>query len=335
MRLVLSPYDLSSRSVAAFTAVLLAEPALGVTTLLPRPFGDPSPSAVRDAATTTPRYQRLIDHWRWSAPLWKAGVLRGEDESGSPLDEARALCRRIEADGELEPLRRLVSADLLRDEAAYLDAVSRDLLRGGGDPAISVPIEAGIAMFAARRGAMLVRGPSAGAARRHEAPRESSRLRLSLQIPTRGEAAELLIIRDHLAAAFEPVRASLRGAVGALIEGALDKQCTDDLARCCEALSAEFAASIGRGGVLARRGLDTDLLEPAIVTMTMARAPADADLLLAARALQALHGAAPRCPGRASAALAIAPVTTLTIKVSPFDARACEGRAAAEGRIGR
>lgn len=334
MRLVLSPYDLSARSVAAFTALLLAEQSLGVTTLLPRPFGDPSPAAVRDAATSTPRYQRLIDHWRWSAPLWSVGVLRCEDESGSPLDEARALCRRVEADAELEPLRSLISGDLLRDEPAYLDAVSRDLLRGGGDPAVSVPIEAGIALFAARRGAVLVRGPSAGAARRQETRREPARLRLTLQVPTRGEASELLVIRDSLAPALELLRAALRTALGAMIEGTLDDHRSDDLARCCEAFSAEFAASIGRGGTLARRGLDADLLAPAIVTIAASRTPADADLISAARALQALQGVTPRRTAAPAGALAPAPVTMLTVKTTPFDARISEGSLAAGRQAG-
>lgn len=319
MRLVLSPYDLSTRSPAAFMAILLASDDLGATTLLPRPFTESSPKAVREAAEVSPRYHRLIEHWRWSGPLWTAGVLRAGDEQGTPLDEARALCARIDADAELAPLRRMVSADVLRDEAAYLDAVSRDLLRGGGDPAVSVPVEAGIALHAARRSAVLVRTPSAAAAKRPSAAADRQRLRWSLCVPTRGEGAELLLLRDAMSPLLVALRGAIRASIAAMLEGIDDRELDQDLERCSKSFNEAFAGSVSRGGTLARRGIDATMLEPAVVTATVARETADAELLAAARALRTLQGVPPQPSESPTALLGPARVVIMTVKLSPFD----------------
>lgn len=333
LSMVLSPYELSTRSGAAMAAFLLADGpgAGGITTLLPGPFGDATPARAREAAAATPQYQRLIDAWRWTGPLWRSSLLRPGDGDASPLDEARLLCRRVEADPELEPLRSLLSAELLADEAAYLEAVSRDLLRGGGDPAISVPVEAGMAMYAARRGVPFVRAQSAGATRRVSATATSApRLRVTMQVPTRGEGDELLVIREAMASSLAPVRGALRTALASMVEGVPDRAAADDAARAADAFACEFGGAISRGGALSRGGLDATLLQPAMVTITASRGPADADLRSAARALRTLRGMPPTraIADAASTALAPAPVLTLTVRTSVFDAHGTAQRAA-------
>ncbi|MEL6741711.1 MAG: DUF2752 domain-containing protein, partial [Planctomycetota bacterium] len=59
-------------------------------------------------------------------------------------DDARAACDRIAGEPWLDPLRPLVRPELFEDDRAYLGAVSRDVLKGGPDPALSIPLAAGL-----------------------------------------------------------------------------------------------------------------------------------------------------------------------------------------------
>ncbi|HLO41993.1 MAG TPA: hypothetical protein VK176_13285, partial [Phycisphaerales bacterium] len=67
--------------------------------------------------------------------------------------------------GELAPLMR---PGVFDDEREYLDAVAGDVLKGGPDPGICVPLTAGLDRFAVRHGLMVARGPATSVAQKAE-----------------------------------------------------------------------------------------------------------------------------------------------------------------------
>ncbi len=258
--LALSPYDLTLLDPAAVAACVLGE---RVATFLPVPEGL-EPDDVRRALVAAPRYARLLESWRWSIPLWREGVLSsllgGEHAEG----DAAAANQRVCNDPVLQQLRALGQGEFDRSGPEGLDAAAADLLKGGPNPGVCVPICAGLDAFASRTGAIAVRrgagavaGPNrtrvdsaAQAAERHLGETVA---RLVVPVPAGADAGLLLCARaatanqrrrlsEAIAAAFGAPAAERGSAARLRADGAA-------FAKAMEGFSAGRGAS--RGGELA------------------------------------------------------------------------------------
>jgi len=157
----ISPYHLTSREAPAMAALLLADECV---TLLPTPEGGRE-EAERVAADAMV-YHSMIASWRWSVPLWESGVLLPAPEAAG---DAKAAAMRIDRDERFGPLRPLMNRAVFEDESVYLQAVSHDVLKGGPDPALLVPLCAGLDACSARRGIVSARAEAKSVAQRAEA----------------------------------------------------------------------------------------------------------------------------------------------------------------------
>ena len=145
-----------------------------VFTYLPVPGAGESRDDIRAALRMSPRYERLLESWRWSVPLWRAGVIASRLEPSTPAAdpaiEIAGATARIESAPPFKVVAGFLHKQMFRagDTATLslgprpLDAVSADLLKGGPDPGISVPIVAGLDQFAGRHGLVAVRSGGVG-----------------------------------------------------------------------------------------------------------------------------------------------------------------------------
>jgi hypothetical protein len=216
MRVAVSPYHLTTREPAAATALLLGS---SVVTMLPGPGApeDGRASEARAAALRIPRYLDFMQSWRWSVPLWNAGVIasacRGEEISG----DVRTVCDQIAADDRLQSLRAFTRPELLESGERYLDAVARDVLKGGPDPGICVPVAAGVDRFAGRHGIFVFRSDPASVAQKAEARLGHKVFSFALPVLLQASAERYLLARDLL----EPQLDDLRVAMASLGDLAL------------------------------------------------------------------------------------------------------------------
>ncbi len=210
MLLAISPYHLTTREPAAMASLLLAE---GVVTLLPSPLEGRDRAHVERAAASVPNFVRLMESWRWSMPLWREGVIAGAIEGREPVEDVRRAYRRIGEEESFAPLRALMKHELFGDEDAYLDAISRDVLRAGPDPGITVPLIAGLDAFAARMGLGVARSDPSSVVQRAEARLGERVLSVALPVLVQGSANRVL----HARALLEESLAPLREAMATLI----------------------------------------------------------------------------------------------------------------------
>lgn len=154
MILTVSPYHLTTREPAAMAALLLAD---RVVTFLPVPQGDITKAAVRRALHTCPRYLRLLESWRWSAALWSSGIINSTLNGHDALASVRDADTRVASHDAWAPLRRFRHTDLFAAEQQHLEALSADMLKGGPDPGVCMPVAAGLDEFAAEHQLIAVR----------------------------------------------------------------------------------------------------------------------------------------------------------------------------------
>jgi hypothetical protein len=153
MIIAVSPYHLTTREAPAMAALLLAE---RVVTMLPAPVDQVSRDEAQAAAGSVPAYLAVMKSWTWTAPLWKAGVITAHLDGESAATEMQLVSGQMSSDEHLSPLRRFMHDELV-DERAYLSALAADLLKGGPDPGISVPVMAGLDRFATRHQLLVAR----------------------------------------------------------------------------------------------------------------------------------------------------------------------------------
>jgi hypothetical protein len=154
MRVAVSPYHLTTREPAAVTAFLLGS---SVVTMLPTPLAGRERERAERVAAQVPRYLDFMESWRWTVPLWTAGILGAEWGGEAAADEVRTVCTMIAGDERYQPLRPLMRPELFETDERYLDAMAADMLKGGPDPCFSVPVAAGMDRFATRHGIAVVR----------------------------------------------------------------------------------------------------------------------------------------------------------------------------------
>lgn len=176
MNLLVSPYHVTSRELPMMAGALLGS---RLVTYLPTP-ARADRAGVRAALHASPRYLRLLESWRWAAPLFREGVVASLDEravgedDGDAAARVRAAAERMEVEESVSELRPYCHADVYKDETSYLEGVSGDVLKGGPDPGVSVPMASGLDAFANAHGLMALRSGEAGFVRTPGAPSRRS-----------------------------------------------------------------------------------------------------------------------------------------------------------------
>lgn len=215
MLIAVSPYHLTSREPPAMASLLLAEQ---VVTLLPAPRsrGAVTPADFHAAARDNPRYRDLMEQWRWLAPLWAEGVVSDRVEGLDPADDVRSAAIRLEEDGAFASLRPFMRTHLFEDDEQSLQFIASDLLKGGPDPAITVPVLAGLDAFAARLGITVARANATSVAQRAELSMATRRGGLVVPVLLQASAERILDARDRL----EQELADLREAITEALDAA-------------------------------------------------------------------------------------------------------------------
>jgi hypothetical protein len=201
MRIVVSPYHLTTREPAAMAALLLARE---VVTLLPAPLdGSGSSSSALAAARRVPTYRAFVESWAWTQPLWQSGLLTSNIEGDSPAHDMFDVGQKIAAEEALGPLRQFTHEEFYDDERRYLGALAADLLKGGPDPGISVPLAAGLDRFGARHGMTIARSAPVSLAQKAEATLATQSSSAVVPILLQASAQRILHAREVLADALE------------------------------------------------------------------------------------------------------------------------------------
>lgn len=287
---VINPYDLHARSDAVAAALLLAP---SVVTLRPAPLEGSSAAQLHTAAADTPAFAELVRAWAWSGPLWRAGVLRSDWRGDEPLPDIQQAAREIAVGGG--PLADVVGASPFEDTHAYLQAVCRDILRGGRDPGVAVPVASGIEAFAGRHGLAIFRGQATSIAAKFEARTARTEAQVTTTVAAGLDAQEMLALREEA------------GSPLAILWQALGSGGGPDLAEAGDALTEAVRGWVGHVGGPARA---TE------VRLTLARAEAGS---VRASAMSAL-GASPVIPAAGTSELARPGTRVVRVRTLPWSA---------------
>ncbi|MEM1186453.1 MAG: hypothetical protein AAGI53_15800 [Planctomycetota bacterium] len=215
--IVVSPYHLTTREAPAIAAAQIADE---IVTLVPAPMTGrdgvrPDAGRATALARSAPVYAEMMDSWSWCAELFREGIIGSVFGGDDAADDARAACDRIGIEEWLGSLRPLVRPELFDDDRTYLGAVATDVLRGGPDPALSIPLAAGLDAFAARHGLVVARAAATSIAQKAEAKHATRRAQFAVPALVQGSADRLLLAR----ALFDEPLADLRAALAALAAG--------------------------------------------------------------------------------------------------------------------
>lgn len=318
MDAAISPYELAGRTPGAMASLLLCDQ---VVTLWPSPHDEPSQAS-------TPRIHRVLESWAWTRGLWDEHVLTRSYHDDDPWHDVHNVNTRIAGDPSLATLAELIDSALYEDDDRLAEALAADLLRGGGDPRVSVPVNAGIDFFASRQGLFEFVSPVDALAARTEPRASKPILRVSLPIITQATGMALLAAREHLRTPLALLRRrfdELRGLLGSGAHAELATFARDRL---------EPAARDFEQQTLARRDELTDLIdrdvavEPKLVHISLTGVLVDpaASLDAGAAVLRAVAGPKARTrqtqptPATPSDMLALPRVLRLSVKALPWDA---------------
>jgi hypothetical protein len=291
MRIVVSPYHLTTREAPALAALQLAEQ---VVTMMPTPMAGTSRRHIAGAVAAAPKYLDFMESWRWSAALWDAGVIAPTHEGLDAADDVRFAFDRIAGDERYAPLRPLMKPRVFEDDRDYLQAIAADVLKGGPDPAITVPVAAGLDRFAARHRLAVARATPTSISQKVEAQLGERVAAFAVPILAQASADRILMLREELEGPLDDLREALREATPS--KGGRSSR----LDRAARAYATAFDASQGE----LTQPLDPD--EPRVITATVAATlvtlPATAVLESSLAAMRSLgFGArgAVRGPGQA------------------------------------
>ena len=289
MDIAVSPYHLTTREAPAMAALALARRVVTVV-----PGGDAGAPLAPDAARAVPAFGRFMKSWAWTVPLWEAGVITTQHE-GHTLDaDVWGVTQHIEREDSCTPLRHFVRRHEFDDQATYLRAVAHDLLKGGPDPGISLPVAAGLDRFAARRGVLVARGAALSLAQRAEASLAMPVFSIVVPVFLQADAERVLhyreVLGDHigkLGSACDELLAAV-GANGSK-EHAPE---TGEVALAASALTHAYAAS--RDELLMGSADDDVRVVEGSVALSAVSLPWDAVLTSSVRALEHLSPAHPK-----------------------------------------
>lgn len=270
MLVAVSPYHLTTREPAAMAALLLAD---SVVTLVPAG----TRRRAEAAAERSEHYLDFVMSWEWSVPLWREGVIAGEVAGSDASADVRHIHASIAGDERLAPLRSLMRPDVMETDEAYLDAVARDLLKGGPDPAITVPLAAGLDRFAMRHAAAVARSHPTSVVQIAESRMGARAFALAVPVLLQCSADRLLEARELLSEELIEVRAAL----DAMRSGAADTE------RLETAASAYCRAFDGARADLMETEFDEPRVIDGVVAITGTLLPVDAVLASSLAALGA------------------------------------------------
>lgn len=224
LTLVISPYDVSARSATAVAAMLLADRVL---TLLPAPDqghpGDAEDHAM--ARRSSPAYLRLMEAWDWTGPLWREGVLAAGLDGSEVARSVRETRGLVERDPSMGPLLALMRSNDDEPRTEF-DSLCRDLVLGGVNPAVSVPLTSAVESFAAGHALTLARPQAKSLASRFERASQRVLFRLNMTCVIEADAGDLVQLRQALAVTL----AGLRAAFDALLDSARSNASETELA---------------------------------------------------------------------------------------------------------
>jgi hypothetical protein len=306
MIVAVSPYHLTTRELPVMASLLLAE---RVVTLLPAPGSFSSVHDVSRAVGAAPSYLEFMRSWEWSMPLWRNGVITAPLGPEGPAADVRRAVERIDLDPRYATLRSFMRPDLFGDPDRLLEALSRDLNKGGPDPALSVPVCAGLDAFAARHDLPIARSEPASLSQRAEGKLGELRGRIVLPAINQAPAQRLLEARQWLAPELEPLRDAFAAFLRSDARSALA-----ELRAAVRTYSGAFDAIL------------PDLVAPIdeeirvmtqLISVTIERLPGDAVLRSSEAAAATATGTRARRTSRAAAPsslVAESPVTTMIFR---------------------
>lgn len=212
MIVALSPYHLTTREPPAMASLLLAE---HVVTLLPSAPTDDlvdERAGFEQAVRTIPRYHDLLDAWRWCETLWRDGVIASTLAGDDPARDVQDQMRRLSM-GERPELAPLIERGLEDDAWGMLGSVAKDLMRGGPDPAISLPVAAGLDAFASRHALIAARSGATSVAQKIEEGLATKIASFAIPVLAQAGGDRLAEARDLLAPELEALRAAINAAI--------------------------------------------------------------------------------------------------------------------------
>ncbi len=279
----ISPYELASPSPGAAVALLLADVAI---TLVP----SPAIASESESLEQCPRFAQLLGRWQWTRSLWDAGVLSAELDEAHPVEDVHDACQDIQSEPSHAVIRAILPSGLVDDRRARLDTLCNDLIRGGVDPGVVIPVSVGLERFAARHDLPIVRSPANSAVTTLEQRDTAALSRFALPCMLGASGRTILAAREHLASELEDVRAAVQHAVQATRVGASSEEHRDilqhTLGPAADALEDAFQSV---RPVLASVADDRgDRYKPVTATITLGAGPPDAALRAASRAATAL-----------------------------------------------
>lgn len=327
MLVTLSPYDLTARAPSVMAGLLLADEA---ATVVPAPMHEP-PETDPQTGGEMQQVAFLLESWRWTAPLWQAGVLSPGLGGVALLEQVERVREEIMRMPEETALRRILERfDRTDDSVRFYDAVSRDFMRAGTEPGVSVPIAVALERFAIATGSLLARAPAASVTERLEERGVTGLLSLTVPCVMGASGEGLLIMRDLLGEALDALRGAIDEGVD-LIRSAghaedLNAMSDEVLAPAARAFHEAFRAE--RSSIMRAEGDDC---RPMMALLTIGTQPSGTALRSAMRAASALlptrastrrlAGEIGESVGMESPEHALAPSSclTLSVKLLPWD----------------
>lgn len=185
-----------------------------VITMMPVPMSGTSAGDVRSAVAETPAYLKFMDSWRWSLDLWRDGAIVSTHQGEDAADEMAAVCEKIDRDQHYLPLRPMLRRSLFDDDRSYLRALANDLLRGGPDPGISVPVAAALDRFSTRHAIAVARSAPVSIAQRAEAQLGRRVIGTAVPVLIQADGSAILRARELL----ESSLTDLRRVMGSMVQ---------------------------------------------------------------------------------------------------------------------
>lgn len=321
--IVLSPYHLTTREPVALASLLLATE---VITLLPGRLGGGSRTQMREAksaAERTPQFRELVQSWAWTEPLWRAGIVSGDFEGEDAIEDVRTAAHAVIRDERFAVLRPLMREDVFTDETHYLRAIASDLMKAGPDPAVSLPVAAGLDRFAGRHHLFAARSGASSVAQQAEA--KLGRMIGSIVVPVFVQAAadRILHAREVLQDELDELRAALEDLAESVDAGEDPAEMMIAVTAAATAYAAAFEAR--RSEIFSLSDEDDVRAVEGSVVVSVMRLPGDAVMQSSLSAIALLGGRGQELGAAAASGLADAesgaivpmhaqPVTALIIR---------------------
>lgn len=180
-----------------------------VFTLVPASIDNPDPHASREAAARSPWYSRFVETWSWTVPLWEDRVLASGCNDDDLAAEMRCVAERLQNDEQFAPLRPLLRDQLYDSDHTYLSSLGADLVKGGPDPGITVPLSTALDRFARRHECCVARAQAVSVVQRAEMEFATEVFAIALPVLLQGSADLLLAAREALEPQLRALRAHI------------------------------------------------------------------------------------------------------------------------------